>query len=80
MTQSRHRQDEDGFQEGHEGSQFRYATEGRVYEILAAALGPVENRLRRIEIGFAGLIVAVASPKVGGPSAHHVAMALINLL
>ncbi|HVY79312.1 MAG TPA: hypothetical protein VG898_12485 [Solirubrobacterales bacterium] len=49
----------------------------RLYELLGAN---VPARLQRIEYGCIALTVAVASPKIGGPSVHEAVGALVHLL
>ncbi len=48
-----------------------------LYQLLE---GDIPARLRRIEFGGIALTLAVASPKVGGPSVHEVAGGLIHFL
>lgn len=49
----------------------------QLYQLLEAELLP---RLRRIEFGGIALTIAVASPKVGGPSVREAIGAVVQLL
>lgn len=47
---------------------------------LYKMLTPVHSRLRRLEYTVVGLMVATASPKLGGPAASDVVSGCIHLL
>lgn len=51
-------------------------TLAQVYEVIADR---VEPRLRRVEYAAIALLVATASPKLGGPSAPDVISSLLSL-
>lgn len=49
----------------------------RLYQLLE---GDILPRLRRIEYGGIALTIAVASPKIGGPSVHEALTGVVHLL
>ena len=49
----------------------------RLYQLLE---GDILPRLRRIEFGGIALTIAVASPKLGGPSAHDIAASVLGFI
>ncbi len=50
-------------------------SESRVHDLLA----PLYEKVRRIEITVAVLVVVVASPKLGGPAASDVVTSVLHI-
>jgi hypothetical protein len=53
-----------------------HVTLARVYEALA----PIEQRVRRVEYAVVALLVATASPKLGGPTANDVVATTVRFI